>query len=151
MCGEYHCRESLGGALAVLGPSPSQIGIPSVQMVGRLVFHNKVGENSVATHAVFTADPSPPSPYPSTTGPCLVRIHETGDLTRPATTSPSWAAFSLKPIVGATGDGRRLSVEVELERPLKIEVGVDGIIGRRVSIWTQQGTGPVAEGIVGYN
>jgi hypothetical protein len=40
---------------------------------------------------------------------------------------------------------------VELERPMKIGVGVDGIIGRRVSVWTQQGVGPVAEGIVGYN
>ena len=44
------------------------------------------------------------------------------------------------------------AVKILPERPFKIEVGDDGIIGRRVSIWTQNGTvGPLAEGIVGYN
>ncbi len=54
-------------------------------------------------------------------------------------------------VVGTSLGDKIQAVEVELGRPMKIEVGVDGIIGRRVSVWTQKGAGPVAEGIVGYN
>jgi hypothetical protein len=75
---------------------------------------------------------------------------ETGDLTRPATSSPLWSTFSLKP-ASEVGGVQVRSMEVELGRPMKIEVGSDGIIGRRVTIWTQGCVEPVAEGIIGYN
>ncbi|KAI1114858.1 hypothetical protein F5Y14DRAFT_450715 [Nemania sp. NC0429] len=150
MCGDHQARESLGGALAVLSPPPSQLGAPSMPMAGQLVFHNRKIEGAIATYATFTADSSCESRL-ATLDPCLVRIHETGDLTKPAVTSPSWTTFYLRPVVGVLGGETRWSMEVELEEPVKIEVGDDGIIGRRVSLWTQQGTGPVSEGIVGYN
>ncbi|GAW22988.1 hypothetical protein ANO14919_125350 [Xylariales sp. No.14919] len=150
MCGDNHSRDSIGGALAVMGPSQFITGTSPMPMAGRLVFHNKTKGSTLATHAMFTADSSRES-QSGVVEPCLVRIHETGDLTRPATTSPLWATFSLKPILGALRDGKAPIMEVVLERPMKIEVGGDGVIGRRVSVWTQQGAGPIAEGIVGYN
>ncbi|KAI3339043.1 hypothetical protein F4824DRAFT_69347 [Ustulina deusta] len=150
MCGDHHSRDSAGGALAVMRPSPFRTGTSPIPMPGRLVFHNRSKDGSLATHAIFTADSS--CEFQSrTVEPFLVTIHETGDLTRPATTSPSWATFSLTPVVGTSLGDKIQAVEVELGRPMKIEVGVDGIIGRRVSVWTQKGAGPVAEGIVGYN
>ncbi|KAI3336340.1 hypothetical protein HD806DRAFT_2305 [Xylariaceae sp. AK1471] len=150
MCGDHTQRESLGGALAVLSSSLPKTGISPAFMAGRLVFHDRGKGSSMATHAMFTADSSdaPPSDISE---PCLVRIHETGDLTRHATTSPLWCTFSLKPAVGTLGDGQKWSMEAELGQPMKVEVGSDGIIGRRVSVWTQQGAAPVAEGIIGFN
>ncbi|KAI0535131.1 hypothetical protein GGR58DRAFT_23528 [Xylaria digitata] len=150
MCGDNHSRDSIGGALAVMSPSRFEAGTLPVPMAGRLVFHNRKKESSLATHAIFTVDSSQ-EPQSKTVEPLLVRIHETGDLTRPATTSPLWATFTLKPVVRVLGDDKAVAMGVKLERSMKIEVGVDGIIGRRVSVWTQQGAGPVAEGIVGYN
>ncbi|KAI0964923.1 hypothetical protein F4678DRAFT_468063 [Xylaria arbuscula] len=148
MCGDLS-RVSGGGALAVMKPSQLTPGASPIP-AGRLVFHNKTEERSLATHAIFTADSSCESDS-ATAEPFLVRIHETGDLTKPATTSSAWATFSFSPAVGALVGGEIPSVEVRLGRPMKIEVGVDGVIGRRVSVWTQEGVGPVAEGIVGYN
>ncbi|KAI1293092.1 hypothetical protein F5Y03DRAFT_400183 [Xylaria venustula] len=149
MCGD-HSRVSSGGALAVMKPSSFTPGASQIPLAGRLVFHNRTEERSFATHAIFTADSYCESDS-DTAEPFLVRIHETGDLTKPATTSSSWATFSFSPAVGALVGGEIPSVEVKLGRPMKIEVGADGIIGRRVSVWTQEGVGPVAEGIVGYN
>lgn len=45
-------------------------------------------------------------------------------------------------------------VELPLDSPLSLEVGDDGIIGRRVSISSTTDSGPevlLAEGIVGFN
>lgn len=150
MCGDHHSRKSLGGALAVLSPPSSQPGTSSMPMAGQLVFHNRKVEGTIATYTTFTADSSC-EPCLTATDSCLVRIHETGDLTRPAITSPSWTSFYLKPVIGVMGGKAKWSMEVELEQPMKIQVGDDGIIGRRVSVWTQHGTGPISEGIVGYN
>lgn len=58
-----------------------------------------------------------------------------------------WATLSLKPVEHT---GTRAMI-YELERPVKMEVGVDGIIGRRVSIWIQQSKEPLLEGIAGFN
>ncbi|KAK5631933.1 hypothetical protein RRF57_007647 [Xylaria bambusicola] len=154
MCGDHHSRDVAGGALAVMSPSPftTTAAFP-IPMAGRLVFYNRTAENLVATHAMLTVD-SCCEPQFNAKEPVLVRIHETGDLTKPASTSPSWASFSLKPIVrNNTVDGRTPPVDagLELGRPFKIEVGIDGIVGRRVSVWTQKGVGPIAEGIVGFN
>ncbi|KAI1346589.1 hypothetical protein F5Y01DRAFT_297445 [Xylaria sp. FL0043] len=150
MCGGQNSRVSGGGALAVMGPPSIRTSTSPIPMAGRLLFHNRTDESSHATHAVFTVDESPG--FGSRTSESFViMIHETGDLTKPATTSPSWATFSLNPAIGTVVGAKVPSLEVELGRPMKIEVGIDGIIGRRVSVWTQNGAGPIAEGIVGYN
>ncbi|KAI0527728.1 hypothetical protein F5B22DRAFT_1062 [Xylaria bambusicola] len=146
MCGDHHSRDVAGGALAVMSPSPFTT-TASIPMAGRLVFYNRTAENPIATHAMLTVDSS----RPSTKESFLVRIHETGDLTKPASTSPSWASFTLQPVIGESTIDDRTHAGLELGQPFKIEVGSDGIIGRRVSVWTQKGVGPIAEGIVGYN
>ncbi|KAI0481867.1 hypothetical protein F4859DRAFT_476271 [Xylaria cf. heliscus] len=151
MCGDHPPRISLGGALAVLSPPPSTTNNSIITsrwpLCGRLIFHNLGGEDSMATHALYSAD-SPLNSHPLGTEDCLVRIHETGDLTIPATDSPSWATLSLKPVIGGSGSH---SIMYELEKPVKVEVGPDGIIGRRVSIWTRQSMEPLSEGIAGFN
>jgi hypothetical protein len=73
MCRDHFLRESLGGALAVLNPSLPEIGINSVPMAGRLVFHDRGKGSLMATHAMFTAD-SPGDLYSHVAGLCLVRI-----------------------------------------------------------------------------
>ncbi|KAI0429933.1 hypothetical protein F5Y09DRAFT_342151 [Xylaria sp. FL1042] len=150
MCGDHHSRVSGGGALAVMRPPSFSTGTSLIPMAGRLFFHNRTEERSLATHVIFTVD-SPCEFASRTAEPFLVMIHETGDLTKPATTSPSWATFSLNPVIGDLVSGKIPPLEIELGQPMKIEVGADGIIGRRVSVWTHNGAGPVAEGIVGYN
>ncbi|KAI0186953.1 hypothetical protein EV127DRAFT_437488 [Xylaria flabelliformis] len=153
MCGDHRPRNPLGGALAVLSPSPSatqnSIRTSLWPLCGRLIFHDLRGGGSTATHAMFM--PHSPLLYadsiPVNMENCLVKIHETGDLTKPATESPLWATLSLKP-VEHTGIQAMM---YELERPVKMEVGDDGIIGRRVSIWIQQSTEPLSEGIAGFN
>ncbi|KAI2621862.1 hypothetical protein GGS21DRAFT_377963 [Xylaria nigripes] len=151
MCFDHGVRNTLGGGLAVLSPCFRKIDASRIHLAGRLVFHDRGKGSSTATHAMFMADMSNEPHSNGLVEPCLVRIHETGDLTSPAMKSPSWAAFYLKPIIGASESDNGQTVEVELERPLRIEVGTNGIIGRRVSVWTQQGVEPIAEGIIGYN
>ncbi|KAI1430820.1 hypothetical protein GGR50DRAFT_690198 [Xylaria sp. CBS 124048] len=154
MCGDHVLRNTIGGGLAVLGPCLSETDtslLPLSPLSGRLFFHDQGKGGSMATHAMFTMNPSAEPHSSNLAEPCLVKIHETGDLTSSATASPIWASFSLKPAASAPGDEENQPIVVELERPVKIEVGVDGIIGRRVSLWTHRGMGPVAEGIIGYN
>ncbi|KAH8161014.1 hypothetical protein CIB48_g7237 [Xylaria polymorpha] len=152
MCGD-HPRNSLGGAVAVMSPFPSTtktlIRTSPWPLCGRLIFQNLGGGgDSMATHAIYSPDSSLcADQIPVSTEDCLVKIHETGDLTIPATESPLWATLSLK----TTGSNGLRSMMYELERPVKMEVGADGIIGRRVSIWVRQSTEPLAEGIAGFN
>jgi hypothetical protein len=54
--------------------------------------------------------------------------------------------------VALASHGRFL--ELSLDEPLSLEVGNDGIIGRRVSLFTGSSLGRdkvIAEGIVGFN
>ncbi|KAI0441719.1 hypothetical protein F4803DRAFT_522356 [Xylaria telfairii] len=151
MCGD-HPRTSLGGAVAVMSPSPSTtrslISTSPWPLCGRLIFQSLGGGSSMATHAMYSPNsPLSATQVPISTNDCLVKIHETGDLTIPATESPLWATLSLK----TTGSSGLQSMMYELERPVKMEVGADGIIGRRVSIWIRQSTEPLAEGIAGFN
>ncbi|KAI8627351.1 hypothetical protein F5Y19DRAFT_176302 [Xylariaceae sp. FL1651] len=150
MCGDHHSRQSLGGALAVLSPPLPGHGISSAVMAGQLVFHDQGKGGLTATHVMFTINP-PDGIHRVEREPFLVRIHETGDLTSPAVTSPFWTTLRLKPALAELEGDNRPLVDVVLGQPMNIEVGVNGIIGRRVSVWTQHGLGPVAEGIIGYN
>lgn len=43
------------------------------------------------------------------------------------------------------------NIRTRLAHPMKVEVGNDGIIGRRVTIWKEGVSYPVAEGVIGYN
>ncbi|KAI0179912.1 hypothetical protein GGR52DRAFT_528985 [Hypoxylon sp. FL1284] len=147
MCGD-HTRQSYGGALAVLSLPGNTRPIPSTT-AGRLVFHDCGKGSSTATHVTFTPDQDCTA---RSADSWVVAIHETGDLTKSAIISPFLHKFSMAQNHAAPHDDRQArSVEVPLTYPVKIEVGSDGIIGRRVSLWSHQDADPIAEGIIGYN
>ena len=95
----------------------------------------------------------------------LTRPHQisaTGDLQRPALESPILHRIGFReaakpPQIPSqqTPSLRRpqSQIRVPLATPLDLGVGGDGIIGRRVTLWRSDddGAGPVAEGIVGFN
>ncbi|KAI1075375.1 hypothetical protein F5B20DRAFT_385904 [Whalleya microplaca] len=148
MCGN-NSRQSCGGALAVLSlPIRSTRSAPPV-MAGRLTFHDRGQGGTLATHATFVPDEDDTTSLANIDS-CVVGIHETGDLTRSAIISPFLHKFSMAQGCLAP-DGQQRSMEVRLSHPMKIEVGGDGIIGRRVTMWAQNVMDPVAEGIIGYN
>lgn len=71
-----------------------------------------------------------------------------GDLTRQAAES---GLFQRLRLPGATLQGEPF-LEIPLHHPLALEVGGSGIIGRRVSLYSDGVTDRVvAEGIVGFN
>ncbi|KAI1101548.1 hypothetical protein F4804DRAFT_335181 [Jackrogersella minutella] len=151
MCGD-HSRQSCGGALAVLTPPLRNTRFMPPQMTGRLTFHDCGKGSSIATHVTFTPDDNIYSNTTAGFNPCVVGIHETGDLTKSAIISPFLYKFSIAQDRPASQDGRQeRSIEVLLDHPMKIDVGGDGIIGRRVTLWSQYAVDPVAEGIIGYN
>lgn len=72
-----------------------------------------------------------------------------GDLTRRVEDCGTFQQFQF-PTTAESFD--KAFIELPLEKPLSLEVGSDGIIGRRVSLYS--GSEPnhvVAEGIVGFN
>ena len=74
-----------------------------------------------------------------------------GDLTKRANDCGRFRQFPLPPVASCR---RSDFTELPLETPLSLEVGNEGIIGRRVSLCSRQSSGPdlvVAEGIVGFN
>ncbi|KAG5662488.1 hypothetical protein KAF25_004906 [Fusarium avenaceum] len=144
MCGPENTNRPRGGALAALNPP---INSPSSNICGDLAFHTPGSPSSSnATHARLT-----PSNQCSIRGlsDLYVVIHSSGDLTRNASDCGLFCQFSLQ--TPPTSDD---FVELPLQGPLSLEVGGDGIIGRRVSVYSRLGSGQdriVAEGIVGFN
>ncbi|KAI1333504.1 hypothetical protein F5Y15DRAFT_343478 [Xylariaceae sp. FL0016] len=152
MCGD-NSRQSLGGALAILKMPLRSHRDATPVMTGRLTFHRQLDGDATATHATLTADEANDCGLQGQDQHCTIGIHETGDLTRSAVISPFLYKFKVALAAPSSGSIReaRQSVDVELNQPLKIEVGGNGIIGRRVSVWTRHHADPVAEGIIGYN
>ncbi|KAF5979932.1 hypothetical protein FCOIX_5060 [Fusarium coicis] len=141
MCGPEFTNRPRGGALAALNPPVNSI---SSNICGDLAFHTPGSPSSSrATHARLT-----PSEECSMKGfsDLYVVIH--GDLTRNASECGLFRQFSLQ-----TTPTSREYVELPLQGPLSLEVGGDGIIGRRVSVYSRLASGDkiVAEGIVGFN
>lgn len=83
---------------------------------------------------------------------CLTsNCSSTGDLRSSICDSGLFRQFA---IPAATPSAQRQYVELPLDTPLSIEVGHDGIIGRRVSLCSGPIPSPentVAQGIVGFN
>ncbi|OTA60839.1 hypothetical protein K449DRAFT_383592 [Hypoxylon sp. EC38] len=121
-------------------------------MAGRLTFHDCGQGGSVATHVTFTPNENSASNSLASLDSYVVGIHETGDLTKSAIISPFLYKFSMAQDHSISqNDRQERSIEVPLSHPMKIEVGGDGIIGRRVTIWSQHASDPIAEGVIGYN
>ncbi|KAI1373350.1 hypothetical protein F4677DRAFT_220021 [Hypoxylon crocopeplum] len=151
MCGD-HSRQSRGGALAVLSlPLRSTPSMPPTT-TGRLTFHDCGKGGSMATHVTLTPDENNTSNSLAQVDSYVVGIHETGDLTKSAIISPFLHKFNMTQGSQSLFDGQQeRSIEVALSHPMKIEVGGEGIIGRRVTLWSQHAVDPIAEGIIGYN
>ncbi|KAL7784621.1 hypothetical protein V8C37DRAFT_395476 [Trichoderma ceciliae] len=145
MCGPEMINRPRGGALAALS-SPNdadRLGI----ICGDLAFHTPGRpESNEATHARLTPD----APYDSETLSDLrVVIHSSGDLTRRTEDCGTFQQFQFS----ATPDSfNKAFIELPLDKPLSLEVGNEGIIGRRVSLYSRSAPSKVlAEGIVGFN
>ena len=73
----------------------------------------------------------------------------TGDLTKPLADSGVMQQFTLLPGGTCHAAGPENGMEMALGEALSLNVGNDGIIGRRVSM--RRGEELVADGIVGFN
>ncbi|KAI1805573.1 hypothetical protein F4811DRAFT_209021 [Daldinia bambusicola] len=150
MCGN-HARQSRGGALAVLNLPLRNTRFMAPVMAGQLTFHDCGKGSSIATHATFIPDEENTNSSLADLDSYIVGIHETGDLTRSAIMSPFLYRFNIARTDPTLQSDQGRLIEVPLTHPMKIEVGGDGIIGRRVTLWSQHAVDPIAEGIIGYN
>ncbi|KAF4121887.1 hypothetical protein GMORB2_1727 [Geosmithia morbida] len=141
MCGPDNSNRPRGGALAVLSP------ITSSRINADLAFHTPGSPTSVgATHARLT--PTGDCPDLTRLSSLHVVIHSTGDLRAHQGDCGLFRQFAFPAAMSKD------HVEFELDSPLAVGVGGEGIIGRRVSLCS----GPVAseentvaQGIVGFN
>ncbi|KAH7309532.1 hypothetical protein B0I35DRAFT_440190 [Stachybotrys elegans] len=138
MCGPENTNRPRGGAIVALGPP----GIPGpLQLGGDLAFHTPGSPGSLtASHARLT--PTREFSLEELQGLQVV-IHYSGDMTRSA---GECGLFRRLDLDGEYSGGY---IELPLEKPLSLEVGNNGIIGRRVSLISSQSV--LAEGIVGFN
>lgn len=148
MCGNSS-RQACGGAIAVLKSPKRAFGsVPGVEgddMSGRLFFQTDM-QGGPATHATFARDEG------STDGTSYtVGIHQTGDLTTSAFVSPFLHKFRIGGMPIPCDLDEAPDIRTRLVYPMKVEVGNEGIIGRRVTIWKEGVSYPLAEGIIGYN
>ncbi|PNP56162.1 hypothetical protein THARTR1_03687 [Trichoderma harzianum] len=145
MCGPEITNKPRGGALAALS-SPDNAGRLRT-ICGDLAFHTPGRpESNEATHARLTPDAA----YDARTLSNLhVVIHSSGDLTRRVEDCGTFQQFQF-PTTAESFD--KAFIELPLDKPLSLEVGSDGIIGRRVSLYSRSVPNHVvAEGIVGFN
>ncbi|ODA79044.1 hypothetical protein RJ55_04635 [Drechmeria coniospora] len=151
MCGSESDHRPRGGALVALRP-PTTTGrsSPTALADGDLSFHTPGRPRcAVATHARLS---SPDIGDVGMLGDFEVVIHDSGDLTRCARDCGQFRRFALPGVEMVRGTG---FVELPLEKPLSLEVGGGGIIGRRVSLYARPPREReylfIAEGIVGFN
>ncbi|KAL7808674.1 hypothetical protein V8C26DRAFT_423378 [Trichoderma gracile] len=146
MCGPETSNRPRGGALAALC-SLDDAGHATT--CGDLAFHTPgLPESNEATHVRLMPDAA----YDARTLSDLsVVIHSSGDPRTRIEDCGTFKKFGFPTTVGSFSQTQAF-VEFPLSRPLLLEVGNEGIIGRRVSLYS--GLSPsrvVAEGIVGVN
>ncbi|KAK2028634.1 hypothetical protein LX32DRAFT_590249 [Colletotrichum zoysiae] len=149
MCGPDTCTKPRGGALAVLNhpfSQPEETGtIPRLR--GDLAFHTPGKPSSpYATHARITGGSNCDL---QSLADMVVVIHKSGDLTRKP---EDCGLFHRIAFSGASFLENGSTMELALQRPISLQVGDDGIIGRRVSVFPKsEMENACAEGIVGFN
>lgn len=78
----------------------------------------------------------------------LISSSDHGNLLRPVDYRDEGIRFAFQP----TSSGTTSIAHMEYEKELELSVGGDGIIGRRVSVFTDDGSRVLlAEGVVGWN
>ncbi|OAA47174.1 hypothetical protein BBO_02629 [Beauveria brongniartii RCEF 3172] len=149
-----------GGALVALNP-PRGASPTALLISGDLTFHTPGQPNSTeATHARLAFDEEQPERLlPSDL--CVI-IHTGGDLTMKTSDCGLFRQLRLSATrsVGGGGGGggaQDAFFEWPLPQALSLQVGSDGIIGRRVSVYAEEDGDEqrertvLAEGIVGFN
>ncbi|KAM3510451.1 hypothetical protein MY11210_005904 [Beauveria gryllotalpidicola] len=141
-----------GGALVALNPPRG--ASPTALLTGDLTFHTPGQPNSTeATHARLAFDEEQPERLlPSDL--CVI-IHTGGDLTMKASDCGLFRKLRLSATRSARG-ARDAFFEWPLPQALSLQVGSEGIIGRRVSVYAEnrqelRERTVLAEGIVGFN
>ncbi|CCX17436.1 hypothetical protein FPQ18DRAFT_332510 [Pyronema domesticum] len=131
MCNGFSTRTSLGGAIAILHPSPTSSPSSSSSFTScQLHFTNDPLLPTSPTSVSTLLDLSNPED-------CELRIHDHGDLTCISPSEPVMYSLPLRSGLSS------------LERRLDLGVGGKGIIGRAVSIVA--GGAVLGQGIVGWN
>ncbi|TEA18748.1 hypothetical protein C8034_v011974 [Colletotrichum sidae] len=147
MCGPDTCTKPRGGALAVLNQPFLQSEPTSPHALrGDLSFHTPGNPScAFATHARITSDGDSKA---NSLNDMVVVIHKSGDLTRKPEDCGLFQRFALSN-ASVLEDG---TLELALNTPVSLQVGDEGIIGRRVSVFSDAGmSSALAEGIVGFN
>ncbi|KAK5996108.1 hypothetical protein PT974_04535 [Cladobotryum mycophilum] len=157
MCGPENTNRPRGGALVALCPPALAATMPtsaspfSGVIRGDLAFHTPGFPGSTeATHARLTPENALDLGQLSD---LHIVIHSSGDLTRSADECGLFRQISLSTMAMASPSSSAY-LELPLESPLSLQVGNEGIIGRRVSLYSRPCPGinrMVAEGIVGFN
>ncbi|POS71047.1 hypothetical protein DHEL01_v210557 [Diaporthe helianthi] len=131
------------GALAVVEGTSAARGPDPKSLAGQLLFFNATDQRSpVATHVRFT-----PSPSCCMQHDLNLTIFSTGDLTVPSADCKELESFTI-PRQRSSGN----PFETRLEQQLLLQVGGDGIIGRRIAVSSASTSSPsIAEGVVGFN
>ncbi|KAK3685360.1 hypothetical protein B0T22DRAFT_215410 [Podospora appendiculata] len=112
--------------------------------LGNLIFLDpSTPAGPLATHVRF----SPRAGVVPLDDGVLVSIHVTGDLTKSIRDSGLFRQFTLHRV--GSRSGKDQPFDMTLDNSLSLNVGHDGIIGRRVSIVA--GGELLADGIVGFN
>ncbi|KAL9941491.1 hypothetical protein D7B24_004244 [Verticillium nonalfalfae] len=149
MCGPDTSNRPRGGALAVLNPTDGLVKTEGQKMRGDLSFHTPGDPcSSTATHARWTWGEGHAS---SALGGLTFIIHKSGDMTRRREDCGLFHEFNFAD--GAVVQGGD-ALELVLNQPISLQVGDDGIIGRRISVMSGADNAwqnAVAEGIVGFN
>ncbi|KAM3551185.1 hypothetical protein MY1884_007843 [Beauveria asiatica] len=148
-----------GGALVALNPPRG--ASPTSLFSGDLTFHTPGQPNSAeATHVRLAFDEEKPERLlPSDL--CVI-IHTGGDLTMKATDCGLFRQLRLSAARsegggGGGGGAQDTFLEWPLPQALSLQVGSEGIIGRRVSVYAERDRDErrertvLAEGIVGFN
>ncbi|CEJ86914.1 hypothetical protein VHEMI04245 [[Torrubiella] hemipterigena] len=149
MCGPETCDRPRGGALVALNPPVSNRASPA-SFSGDLTFHTPGSPSSQqATHVRLV--PSSVETLRDWSNLNVV-IHSTGDMTKDTKDCGRFREISFASCEAVNDSG---VYELLLNRPLSLEVGGDGIIGRRVSVCSRPRPSNddivMAEGIVGFN
>ncbi|POS75656.1 hypothetical protein DHEL01_v205954 [Diaporthe helianthi] len=131
------------GALAVVS---DRSGLEQ-DLSGQIVFFNDVDSKStLATHVKFMPFRSQRIPHD-----LRLKIFSTGDLTMPSSECKQIESFTL-PMALASDVVEPSLLESRLAQKLLLEVGGEGVIGRRIAISSQAYPNTcMAEGIVGFN
>ncbi|KAM0664260.1 hypothetical protein ACQRIU_006843 [Beauveria bassiana] len=143
-----------GGALVALNPPRG--ASPTALLTGDLTFHTPGQPNSTeATHARLAFDEKQPERLlPSDL--CVI-IHTGGDLTMNASDCGLFRQLRLSATRSTSGGAQDAFFEWSLPQALSLQVGSEGIIGRRVSVYAEhrderrEQRTVLAEGIVGFN